>query len=66
MKQYQVQLIGSKTKILFDTHQEADLFLKVHNKDNNLSVNEIEISDSYYQQRNLVNNSLNKYFETTI
>ncbi len=33
---------------------------------NNLSVNEIEISDSYYQQRNLVNNSLNKYFETTI
>ena len=44
----------------------ANLFLKVHNKDNNLSVNEIEISDSYYQQRNLVNNSLNKYFETTI
>ncbi len=62
MKQYQVQLIGSNTKILFDTNKEADLFLKFHNKDNNLSVKEIEISDSYYEQRNLVNNSLNKYF----
>lgn len=63
MKAYQIE-ISLGTKILFDNKNEAESFIKIHDKTHSLKLIEVNISDSYYQQRQLVNNQFNKYFET--
>lgn len=62
MKQYLIQLNCNKDQVLFDNLKDAELFLNKHNNQN-FQIKEIEISDTYYQQRVKVNKKINTYFE---